>query len=71
MRGIKSEDLVAMVDFFYFGESNVYQENLESFLAVADELQLKCLMGSGSKKEINKAYVGICCPMRKLQSLLV
>ena len=51
MRGLKSEDLVAMVDFLYFGEANVYQENLDSFLAVAEELQLKGLMGSGGQKE--------------------
>ena len=28
MRGVKSEDLVAIVDFLYFGEANVYQENI-------------------------------------------
>ena len=48
MRGLKSEDLVAMIDFLYFGEANIYQENLDSFLAVAEELQLKGLMGSGA-----------------------
>ena len=51
MRGLKSEDLVAMVDFLYFGEANVYQENLDSFLAVAEELQLKGLMGSEVEEE--------------------
>jgi len=51
MRGLKSKDLMAMVDFLYYGEANVYQENLDSFLAVAEELQLKGLMGSGAKKE--------------------
>ena len=45
MRGVKSEDLLAIVDFLYFGEANVYQENLNSFLAIAEELQLKGLMG--------------------------
>merc|ERR1712129_407909 len=60
MRGLKSEDLVAMIDFLYFGEANVYQENLDSFLAVAEELQLKGLMGSGAEKEdeeINKPTI--------------
>merc|ERR1719319_1713874 len=51
MRGLKSEDLVAMIDFLYFGEANIYQENLDSFLAVAEELQLKGLMGSGAEEE--------------------
>merc|ERR1712204_65082 len=54
MRGLKSEDLVAMIDFLYFGEANVYQENLDSFLAVAEELQLKGLMGSGAEEEVKK-----------------
>merc|ERR1719319_835279 len=40
-----------MIDFLYFGEANVYQENLDSFLAVAEELQLKGLMGSGAEGE--------------------
>jgi len=51
MRGLKSEDLVAMIDFLYYGEANVYQENLDSFLSVAEELQLKGLMGSSAEKE--------------------
>merc|ERR1712129_205917 len=43
-----------MVDFLYFGEANVYQENLDSFLAVAEELQLKGLMGSGAEEEVKE-----------------
>ena len=46
MRGVKSNDLLAIVDFLYLGEANVYQENLDSFLAVAEELQLKGLKGN-------------------------
>ena len=46
MKGIKSNDMIAIVDFLYFGEANVYQENLDSFLAIAEELQLKGLEGS-------------------------
>jgi len=57
MRGLKSEDLVAIVDFLYFGEANVYQEKLDSFLAVAEELQVKGLMGSGAETEIEEAYM--------------
>merc|ERR1719509_439845 len=52
MRGLKSKDLMAMVDFLYYGETNIYQENLDSFLAVADELQLKGLMGLGAEMEV-------------------
>merc|ERR1712129_95972 len=45
MRGVKSEDLVAIVDFLYHGEANVFQKNLDNFLAIADELSLKGLSG--------------------------
>ena len=41
MKGMKSEDLNAMLDFLYYGEANVYQERLESFFAIAEEFQLK------------------------------
>ena len=53
MRSMKSEDLVVMVDFLYFGEANVYQENLNSFLTVAEELKLEVhgFMRSGAEEE--------------------
>merc|ERR1712208_122620 len=45
LRGIKSVDLLAILEFLYRGEANVFQENLDSFLAIAEEFQLKGLMG--------------------------
>ena len=49
LRGFQTQDLVAMVDFLYFGEANVCQENLDSFLAIAEELKLKGLTGQHSE----------------------
>jgi len=46
MKGLKSEDLEAIVDFLYFGEANVYQERIDGFLEIAKELQLKGLSGN-------------------------
>ena len=43
MRGMKFEDLVSILDFLYYGEANIYQENLDSFLAISEELKLKGL----------------------------
>ena len=43
---------MAMVDFFYHGEANVYQENLDSFLVLAEELQLKGLRGNQTENEV-------------------
>ena len=43
MKGIKSEDLSSIVDFLYYGEANIYQDNLDTFLNIAEELELKGL----------------------------
>ena len=51
MRGLKAEELTAAVDFLYFGKANVLQENLDAFLALAEELRLKGLTGSVEDKE--------------------
>ena len=60
MRGVKTSDLVAVVDFIYQGEANVYQDQLESFLALAEELELKGLSESSTevprKEEYEKKY---------------
>ena len=56
MRGMKSRDLLAIVDFLYFGEANVFQEDLDSFLGIAEELQVKGLMGKYEEQEY--AYSG-------------
>ena len=50
MRGVKLDDLLAIVDFLYRGEANVFQENLDSFLAIAEELQLRGLMGKADDR---------------------
>ena len=54
MKGMKSDDLTAIIDFLYYGEANIYQENLDSFLAIAEELQLKGLEGSKDQQESNR-----------------
>ena len=51
MKGVESEILIAMMDFFYHGEANVLQENLKSFLKLAGKLQLKGLTQSQTERE--------------------
>ena len=46
MRGVRAEELSAIVDFLYFGEANVNQESLDVFLSLAEELKLKGLTNS-------------------------
>ena len=51
MKGVKFEDLCAIIDFLYLGEANVFQESLDSFLGIAEDLQLKGLKGLTEKVE--------------------
>ena len=51
MRNINERDLIAVVDFLYHGEVNILQENLDNFLNLAEELQLKGLSGQNDTKE--------------------
>ena len=43
MRGLSNSQLGAIMDFIYYGEVNIFQEDLDSFLALAEELKLKGL----------------------------
>lgn len=54
MRGIKSTDLISVLDFMYHGQVNVYQEDLQDFLALAQELQLKGLGDVNNKVDEEK-----------------
>ena len=46
MRGIKSLDLSVLIDFLYLGETSLPRGNLETFLSIADELQVTSLSGA-------------------------
>ena len=54
LKGFQSQDLLSILDFLYFGEANVYQENLDSFLAIAEELKLKGLTGQTSSEIVEE-----------------
>ena len=43
LRGIRFPDMVAILNFMYHGEVNVNQEDLQMFLAAAEELRIKGL----------------------------
>ena len=53
MRGMKSEDLVAMMNFLYYGEANINQVNLDSFLAIAEDLKLNGLTRDSNNFQID------------------
>ena len=49
LKGMKASSLTAIIDFLYLGEANVFQEELDNFLALAEELQLKGLEGNSEE----------------------
>ena len=54
VQGVKSEDIVSIVDFLYYGEANIYQSNLERFLNLAEELNLKGLNREEAGEELSE-----------------
>jgi len=53
LKGVAFTDLTAVLNFMYHGEVNVAQEELNSFLAVAEELKVKGLTQGNSSKDSN------------------
>ena len=51
MRGIKIKYLEAAVDFIYHGETSIFQDDLDGFLKIAEELELKGMTADKSKTE--------------------
>ena len=69
MRGTKFDDIFTIMDFFYRGEANVFQENLDSFLAIAEELQLEGLMGNRDQS-VDNLETGEKCRPPHISSLI-
>jgi len=56
LKGVKFGDLQSVLNFMYHGEVNVAQEELNSFLAVAEELRVKGLTQNQSSKKTESSY---------------
>ena len=55
LRGIKHKELQNIINFMYYGEVNVAQADLNSFLSVSEELQVKGLTQDYKTDARNKA----------------
>ena len=53
MRGVKSHEILAVLDFIYCGGANVFEVNLEAFLALAEDLKLKGLTENEPRKNVS------------------
>ena len=74
MKGMKASSLAAIVDLLYLGEANVFQEELDGFLALAEELQLKVLDGNSEEKVQEQPpavlnHIGMSANMNDEQSM--
>jgi len=49
LKGVKYQEMLSVLNFMYMGEVNVAQEELNSFLAVAEELRVKGLTQNNSE----------------------
>ena len=52
LEGLRNADLTNILDYIYNGELNLYQEDLDRFLMIAQRLKLEGLIGQ--KEHINK-----------------
>jgi len=66
LKGVKYKELVSVLNFMYMGEVNVAQDDLNSFLAVAEDLRVKGLTqgGGGSNSERPKSESSKPVPIR-------
>merc|ERR1711910_101971 len=48
LKGVKYQEMLSVLNFMYQGEVNVAQEELNSFLAVAEDLRVKGLTQNNS-----------------------
>jgi len=51
LKGVRYEDIISVLNFMYHGEVNVAQEDLNSFLSVAEDLQVKGLTQNNQKDQ--------------------
>ena len=56
LRGMSTNQLSFVVEFIYHGKVNANQEHLEGFLKIAEDLQVKGILGS--EKEVKKDFWG-------------
>jgi len=54
LKGVRYSDISSILTFMYHGEVNVTQEDLNMFLSVAEELQIKGLSQDNDKKSLHE-----------------
>ena len=57
LKGFKAKELQSLLNYIYQGVASIYQDDLDLFLAKAEELQLKGLTGDEGSKNENETEV--------------
>ena len=56
LKGVKYKELLSVLNFMYMGEVNVAQDELNTFLAVAEDLKVKGLTQNNSENSGNNIF---------------
>jgi len=59
LKGVKYKELLSVLNFMYMGEVNVAQEELNSFLSVAEDLRVKGLTQNNANSEAPSSKVNL------------
>ena len=59
LKGVKFIDLLSIINFMYHGEVNIAQDELNSFLTVAEGLKVKGLT-QNTKQTMHQSRLQIC-----------
>ena len=70
MRGLKTRQLTTMIDLIYLGEVNIHQDDLDGFLLLAQELELKGLTEEDSGTEHIEKNKSEIAPKKKYEKVL-
>lgn len=65
LKGVKYKELLSVLNFMYMGEVNVAQEELNSFLAVAEDLRVKGLTQNNSSSDSSAAAATVSKPKQE------
>ena len=57
LKGVKFKELLSVINFMYMGEANVAQDELNTFLAVAEDLEVKGLTQKTTEPSKQEDYV--------------
>ena len=60
LKGVKSSELEYIVDFLYFGEASLEQDELNNFLETAQELEIKGLQSDNTTQNKPDSQTMLC-----------